>query len=195
MFDSPARGSDAWVNGPRDTSEMVAGANARGMVGTRPADPGGSEVPDGGTHPVAEAAKVAARQAEETGGLGRLGRPMDRRSPFFIGMAGAAGVAVTIGLVELAIRARSVLVLIGLALFIAAGLDPVVSWLTRRRVPRWAAVIIVLLGVVAIVAGFVAAAIPPLAAQTSKLISELPHYAHTPGRTTTVWCSMRVCLH
>ena len=158
---------------------MVAGANARGMVGTRPADPGGSEVPDGGTHPVAEAAKVAARQAEETGGLGRLGRPMDRRSPFFIGMAGAAGVAVTIGLVELAIRARSVLVLIGLALFIAAGLDPVVSWLTRRRVPRWAAVIIVLLGVAGIVAGFVAAAIPPLAAQTSKLISELPHYAHT----------------
>ena len=158
---------------------MVAGANARGMVGTRPADPGGSEVPDGGTHPVAEAAKVAARQAEETGGLGRLGRPMDRRSPFFIGMAGAAGVAITIGLVELAIRARSVLVLIGLALFIAAGLDPVVSWLTRRRVPRWAAVIIVLLGVAGIVAGFVAAAIPPLAAQTSKLISELPHYAHT----------------
>jgi len=158
---------------------MVAGANARGMAGTRPADPGGSEVPDGGTHPVAEAAKVAARQAEETGGLGRLGRPMDRRSPFFIGMAGAAGVAVTIGLVELAIRARSVLVLIGLALFIAAGLDPVVSWLTRRRVPRWAAVIIVLLGVAGIVAGFVAAAIPPLAAQTSKLISELPHYAHS----------------
>jgi len=152
-------------------------------------------MPDGGTHPVKEAARVAARQAEETGGLGRLGRPMDRRSPFFIGMAGAAGVAVTIGLMELAIRARSVLVLIGLALFIAAGLDPVVSWLTRRRVPRWAAVIIVLLGVVAIVAGFVAAAIPPLAAQTSKLISELPHYAHTPGRTTTVWCSMRVCLH
>ena len=150
----------------------------RGTTGTLPPDPGGSAAAEGGTHPVAEAAKAAAKQAEETGGLGRLGRPMDRRSPFFIGMAGAAGVAITIGLVELAIRARSVLVLIGLALFIAAGLDPVVSWLTRRRVPRWAAVIIVLLGVVGIIAGFVAAAIPPLAAQTSKLISELPHYAH-----------------
>ena len=130
-------------------------------------------------HPVKEAARAAAAQAEETGGLGRLGRPMDRRSPFFIGMAGAAGVAVTIGLVELAIKARSVLVLIGLALFIAAGLDPVVTWLTKRRVPRWAAVIAVLLGVLAIIAGFLAAAIPPLTAQTSKLIAELPHYAHT----------------
>jgi predicted PurR-regulated permease PerM len=179
MFDSPGRGSVAGVNGPRDTSEMVAGAGAPGMTRTLPPDPRGSEAAEGGTHPVEEAARVAAKQAEETGGLGRLGRPMDRRSPFFIGMAGAGGVAVTIGLVELAIRARSVLVLIGLALFIAAGLDPVVSWLTRRRVPRWAAVIIVLLGVVGIVAGFLAAAIPPLAAQTSNLISELPHYAHT----------------
>ncbi len=44
-------------------------------------------------------------------------RPMDRRSPVFIGMAGAAGVAITIAVLELAIRARSVLVLIGLALF------------------------------------------------------------------------------
>ena len=36
---------------------------------------------------------------------------MDKRSPFFIGMMAAAGVAVTYGLVELVIRARSVLVL------------------------------------------------------------------------------------
>ncbi len=106
---------------------------------------GGDSEP--GMAPMREAARAAASQAEETeetGGLGRLGRPMDRRSPFFIGMAGAAGVAVTIALVELSIRARSVLVLIGLALFIAAGLDPVVAWLTRHRVPRWAAVVVVL---------------------------------------------------
>jgi predicted PurR-regulated permease PerM len=103
---------------------------------------------------------------------------MDGHSPLFIGMAGAAGVAITIALLELAIRARSVLVLIGLALFIAAGLDPVVSWLTRRRVSRGAAVVIVLLALVGVIGGFIAAAIPPLAAQTSSLISELPHYAH-----------------
>jgi predicted PurR-regulated permease PerM len=30
-----------------------------------------------------------------------------------------------------------------------------------------------------VVAGFFAAAIPPLAAQTTRLVSELPHYAHT----------------
>src|SRR5580698_9447524 len=125
-----------------------------------------------------EAVEMAAVVAEETGGFGKPGRPMNRRSPFFIGMAAAAGVAVTYGLAELLIKARSVLVLIGLALFIAAGLDPVVSWLTRRRVRRGAAVVIVLLARAGVSEGFIAAAIPPLAAQTSNLIAELPHYAH-----------------
>ena len=122
---------------------------------------------------------MAAVVAEETGGLGAPGRPMNRRSPFFIGMAAAAGVAVTFGLVELTIRARSVLVLIGLALFIAAGLDPAVGWLTRHGVRRWAAVILTLLAVTAAVAAFLAAAIPPLAAQTTALVAELPRYMHS----------------
>ncbi|MGH7734279.1 MAG: AI-2E family transporter, partial [Gemmatimonadales bacterium] len=125
------------------------------------------------------AVDAAASIAEETGGLGRLGRPMNRRSPFFVGMAAAAGVAVTYGLVELLIRARSVLILIGLALFIAAGLDPAVNWLTRRRLPRWAAVIVILLVVAAVIAGFVASAVPPLTAQVTALVHDLPHYMST----------------
>lgn len=146
-----------------------------------PGDPGaagdarGKEPPD---H-MQRAVEAAASIAEETGGLGRLGRPVNRRSPFFVGMAAAAGVAVTYGLVELLIRARSVLILIGLALFIAAGLDPAVNWLTCRRLPRWCAVIVILLIVTAVVAGFVAAAAPPLTAQVTALIHELPHYVTT----------------
>ncbi|MGO8882443.1 MAG: AI-2E family transporter [Streptosporangiaceae bacterium] len=104
---------------------------------------------------------------------------MNRRSPFFIGMMAAAGVAVTYGLAELIIRARSVLMLIGLALFIAAGLDPGVNWLTRRQLPRWAAVIVILLAVAGIVGSFFASAIPPLAAQATALAHELPHYLHS----------------
>jgi predicted PurR-regulated permease PerM len=94
-------------------------------------------------------------------------------------MSAAAGVALTFGLFELVIRARSVLILIGLALFIAAGLDPAVSWLTRHRLPRWAAVLTILLAAAGVLAAFLAAAIPPLAAQTSALAGHLPHYMHT----------------
>jgi predicted PurR-regulated permease PerM len=126
-----------------------------------------------------EAVDEAAAVAEKTGGLGRPGEPLNRRSPFFVGLAGAAGVAVTYGLAELVIRARSVLVLIGLALFIAAGLDPAVTWLTRYRVPRWAAVTTILLVVAGVLAAFLAAAIPPLANQAAALANELPHYVRT----------------
>ena len=126
-----------------------------------------------------EAVDEAATIAEETGGLGRPGRPMNKRSPFFVGMSAAAGVAVTYGLVELVIRARAVLVLIGLALFIAAGLEPAVSWLTRHRFPRWAAVTTILLIAVGVFAGFLAAAIPPLTLQATALANQLPHYLHT----------------
>jgi predicted PurR-regulated permease PerM len=126
-----------------------------------------------------EALDAAAVIAEQTNGLGHPGRPLNRRSPFFVGMAAAAGVAVTYGLAELVIRARSVLVLIGLALFIAAGLDPAVGWLTRRGLPRPAAVIVILLAALAVVAGFLASAIPPLAAQATALTQHLPQYMNS----------------
>ncbi len=140
----------AHADEPRDGGAPAArgaAGPALAPAGDRP-DPAGDRMHPAGDR-MDEALKVAAVQAEETGGLGRPGRPVNKRSPFFIGMTAAAGVAVTYGLVELVIRARSVLVLIGLALFIAIGLDPVVAWLTRRRVPRWAAVVIILLAGVA----------------------------------------------
>ena len=126
-----------------------------------------------------EAVQAAQELAEETGGFGVPGRPLDRRSPFFVGMAATAGVAVTIALVELIIHARSVLVLVGLALFLAAGLDPAVTWLTDHGLRRWQAVLVTLVVLAGMLAGFLAAAIPPLAAQTTALANELPKYLHT----------------
>jgi predicted PurR-regulated permease PerM len=128
---------------------------------------------------IQEAFETAAAVAEETGGLGTPGRPINRRSPFMVGMAGALGVAVSYGLVELLIRARSVLIIIGLALFIAAGLDPVVGWLVRHRMPRWAAVLTVVGCVTAVAAAFLAAAIPPLASEATALAHQIPHYMHS----------------
>jgi predicted PurR-regulated permease PerM len=128
-------------------------------------------------HPVREA-MAAADGERRAGGFGKPGRPLNPRSPFMIGMTGAAGVAVTYGLVELFIRARAVLILIGLAFFIAAGLDPVVAWLTGHGLRRWAAVSVVVLALLALAGGFIAAAIPPVVAQMSTLVNELPHYVH-----------------
>ena len=128
---------------------------------------------------IQEALDTAAEVAERTGGLGTPGRPVNRRSPFMIGLTGALGVAVAYGLIELLIQARSVLIIIGLAMFIAAGLDPIVGWLVRHRMPRWAAVLTVVVLRPRHRGGFLAAAIPPLANEATALAHQIPHYMHT----------------
>jgi len=108
--------------------------------------------------------------------LGGLGSRFNRRSPFFVGMAAAAGVAVTYAAVQALTDARQALTLIGVGMFLAIGLDPVVSWLVRHRFPRWAAVTAVFLTAMLLVAALLAIAIPPLAAQASQLVSQAPEY-------------------
>jgi predicted PurR-regulated permease PerM len=148
-----------------------------------PDQPGHEPVP--GEPPVAESVQVAVEAAiqeaeelaEQQPVYGTPGRPINRRSPFTVGLLGAVGVGVAYVLARVLIDASSVLVLIGLSLFLAIGLDPAVQWLMRARLPRWAAVLVVALVTVGAVGGFLAAAIPPLVSQASQFAHELPGYA------------------
>ena len=128
---------------------------------------------------VAAAEATAALISTDAEPMGHPGRPWDRRAPFWVGMAGAAGVAVTVGLVAVLVTVSSVLVLIGLALFIAVGLEPAVSWLVRHHFPRWAAVTTVIVVGFLLVAGFLALAIPVLVTQGTQLVTHLPGYLQT----------------
>jgi predicted PurR-regulated permease PerM len=129
-------------------------------------------------NPIAEAIETAAELSTDEQPLGPLGRRLNRRSPFMVGLLGAAGVAVTYGVVELIINLESVLVLIGLALFLAIGLQPAVAWLADRGLRRWLAVLIVFLVVIALVGGFLATAIPVVVAQSTELAGKVPAYLH-----------------
>ncbi|MET0234488.1 MAG: AI-2E family transporter [Kibdelosporangium sp.] len=127
--------------------------------------------------PVAEAEAKAAEISDSQNPLGSIGKRFDRKSPFLIGMAAAAGVAVTYGLVQVVVGLRDVLILIGLALFIAIGMEPLVSWLVNRRFPRWLAVTTVFVAAFGAVGGFLAAAIPVVVEQATQLIAKAPEYA------------------
>jgi predicted PurR-regulated permease PerM len=131
---------------------------------------------DDGEDRIQEALETAAAVAEETGGLGEPGKPINKRSPFMVGLTAALGVAVAYGLIELIVKARSVLIIVGVAMFIAAGLDPIVGWLVRHRFPRWAAVVTVIVAALAVLAAFLAAAIPPLTSEATALAHQVPHY-------------------
>jgi predicted PurR-regulated permease PerM len=125
---------------------------------------------------IASAEAEAAEISDSDRPLGEIGKRFDRRSSFLIGMAASAGVAVTYGLVLVVVGVRDVLILIGLALFLAIGLEPLVSWLVGRGVRRWLAVTAVFLAALAALGGFLAAAIPVVVEQTSQLVARLPEY-------------------
>ncbi|GAB3009826.1 AI-2E family transporter [Amycolatopsis acidiphila] len=131
--------------------------------------------------PVEDADTKAGQLRDREQPLGPLGVPFDRRSPFFVGMAIAAGMAVTAGGVWLLFLTGGTLVLIGVALFIAVGLEPVVGWLADHCFPRAVAVALVMVASLAAVAGLLAALIPPLIEQTTRFVDKAPEYLRQLG--------------
>jgi predicted PurR-regulated permease PerM len=125
---------------------------------------------------VAQAEAVAARISTDDAPMGTIGPRFNWRSPFLIGMTATAGVAVTVGLIVLFLQAGSVLVLIGLSLFLAVGMEPAVSWLVGRRFPRWAAVSTVLFAILLGVVAFLIAASAALISQGQGLAAQIPTY-------------------
>jgi predicted PurR-regulated permease PerM len=126
--------------------------------------------------PVAEAEILAAEMSSDEQPLGSLGRRFNRLSPFYIGLTASAGVAVTYGMVRVLASLSSMLVLIGVALFLAIGLEPAASWFVNRGLRRWLATTLVFVVFLAAMGAFVASAIPPLAQQAGDLIHQVPHY-------------------
>jgi len=108
--------------------------------------------------------------------LGTLGRPFDRRHPFFVGLAGAFGVAVAYLVFRGLADITGVLVIVGLALFIAIGLNPIIDHLIDQSLSRGTAVAIVTLGFVLIVGTFVVVAIPPITHEFHVLVTNYPRY-------------------
>ena len=108
--------------------------------------------------------------------LGVLGRPFDHRAPFFVGLTGALGVAVAYVFARGFGDITSVLVVIGLALFIAVGLNPILEFFIDRGLCRGLAVAIVTLGFILAIVAFVLAAVSPISHEVHSLVKNYPRY-------------------
>jgi predicted PurR-regulated permease PerM len=108
--------------------------------------------------------------------LGTLGRPFNRRTPFFVGLTGGLGLAVAYVLARGIADVTSVLIIIGLALFIAIGLNPILEFLSGHGLARGLAVATVTLGFVLVVVGFILAAVPPISHEVHSLVANYPRY-------------------
>nr|WP_306203859.1 AI-2E family transporter [Actinoplanes sp. RD1] len=166
------------------------------MPAPRPADEPSRPAPppaDEPSRPAPRSADEAPAAASEPGGeavvtgqFGRPGPPLSRRNPFLIGLTGGLGVIVAY-VIFLGIRnAASILVLIFVALFLAIGLNPAVLRLQKWHFPRWLAVTVVALTVVALLGGGIVALIPPVITQTGQLVENVPGFIESLQRNETV---------
>ena len=98
---------------------------------------------------------------------------MKIHNPFRTALVATLGVGLGILLIGSVESLSTVLLYVGTALFLSLGLDPLVSFLERRRLPRWLAVLITILAVLGVFAGIILIVIPVLVDQISQLIAEI----------------------
>lgn len=98
---------------------------------------------------------------------------MKLQNPFRTALIATLGVGVGILLISSVQSLSTILLYVGTALFLALGLDPLVSWLERRGLPRWAALVITFIAVLAVFAGIILIVIPVLVGQISQLVTQI----------------------
>ncbi len=96
------------------------------------------------------------------------------KNAFKFGLLGGLGVLVAIGIGGAVTSLATILTYIGAALFLALGLDPLVSWLETKGVKRPVAILISFAGVLSIVAGLVFAIVPVIVDQVQTLVAQVP---------------------
>jgi predicted PurR-regulated permease PerM len=104
---------------------------------------------------------------------GSTALPPVRVNAFRIGLVGGLGVLVSILIGGIIGQLTTVLIYVGVALFLALGLDPLVSWL-EKKLPRWAAILVVFAAVILGFAGLLLTIIPVIVDQVSNLITNFP---------------------
>jgi predicted PurR-regulated permease PerM len=94
--------------------------------------------------------------------------------PFRLGFYFVLGGFLAYWLGGLILSIGSILILILVAAFLAAGLNPAVEWLGRRGLPRSWAVLLVITAVVLAVVLFVVALVPVITDQVSMIVKNAP---------------------
>lgn len=111
---------------------------------------------------------------------------MKLHNPFRTALVATLGVGLGILLIGSIESLSTVLLYVGTALFISLGLDPVISFLERRRLPRWLAVLITLVLVLGVFAGIVLIVLPVLVSQVTQLIEQITQLVSRPTFLTDV---------
>jgi predicted PurR-regulated permease PerM len=139
----------------------------------------GEETVPPAPEPAEEADPAETEDAGAVGGpsyLGEPGPPLDHRAPFYLGFVGAAGALVAYWLLTNIVAIGSTLILIVVALFLAAGLNPAVTFFERRGLRRSYAVLVVIVCVLIAVTLFLVAIVPVITDQVKSITDQAPQW-------------------
>lgn len=99
---------------------------------------------------------------------------MKIQNAFRVGLIGTLGVGLGLLIMTSVVTLSTIITYIGAALFLALGLDPAVSWLEKKRFPRWAAILTVLVALLGVLTGVVFAVVPIIIDQVATLSKRIP---------------------
>ena len=108
--------------------------------------------------------------------LGEPGPPLDHRAPFFVGFVGALGALLAYWLAIHVAAIGSTLILIIVSFFLAAGLNPAVTFFERHGLRRTWAVVVVIACVLVAVVLFLVAIVPVITDQVKSITDEAPQW-------------------
>lgn len=111
---------------------------------------------------------------------------MKIHSPFRTALVATLGVGVGILIITGIESLSTVLLYVGTALFLSLGLDPAIRWLERRKVPRWAAVLVTILALLLVFAGIISIVLPLIIGQVAQLVDQITRFVNRPTLVTDV---------
>ena len=151
-------------------------ASDEGRSDAAPTEPVLADQAEAGREAGREAGLEAVPEEPQTGSvpLGEPGAPLSRHSPFYIGFFGGLGALLAYWIAQQLAAVGSIIVLIVVAMFLAAGLNPPVEALMRRGLKRSWSVLVVIAVVLLTLALFVAAIVPVISDQVALITRNAP---------------------
>jgi len=116
----------------------------------------------------------------------RHAEPVRITNPFRIGLLGGLGVLLALAIGSAVGSLSTILTYLLAAVFLALGLDPIIGFLQRRRLPRWAALLVVVLVVLAVLAALVLAVVPLVLQQSAALAKTIAAYSDSTAQQELV---------
>lgn len=98
---------------------------------------------------------------------------MKIRNGFQLGLVGGLGVLLAIAIGVAVQQISTVLVWAFAGIFLALGVEPVIQFLIRRGVPRWAAVLLIFVAILGIAVGATWLIVPTIVAQFTLLVESI----------------------